>query len=84
MPGWSASEGRASVPVREDSTGATRSLPGGSGSAGTTELRFSYLPPHELPALLAAGAAVVVLLGSLDRPASHGSTGGAAGRRPEA
>ena len=65
MPGWTASGNGVAMSVHKD-----RSFPGGlfqevSLPAGTTSVQFTFLPPHEDLALVAALVALVVLLGSI-------------------
>ena len=65
LPGWTATaEGRA-LPVREDRAGPAGLFQEVSVPSGTTSVDFTYLPPHEIPAIAAAGLALLVLLGSL-------------------
>jgi hypothetical protein len=65
MPGWTATANGVSMSVLED-----RKFPGGliqdvSVPAGTTNVRFTFLPPYEDPATMVAVVALVVLLGSV-------------------
>ena len=65
MPGWTVSATRVSsrsTAVRAAPDGLFQEL---SVPAGTTTLRFTYLPPHEGVAALVAALALMALLGSL-------------------
>jgi hypothetical protein len=73
LPGWTATiEHRSGtnvietrVPVRADTSGPPGLFQAVDLPAGTTTVRFAYLPAHEDLAALVAVAAVAVLVGSL-------------------
>jgi hypothetical protein len=65
LPGWSADEHGASVPVTADRGGPAHLFQNVPLPAGTTTVHFTYLPPHELPAIVIAVLLVVLLVGSL-------------------
>ena len=60
LPGWTASVGGRDVTVR--ASGPEGLFEQVSVPAGSSEVRFSYLPPHERVAIPLAGAALVLLL----------------------
>ncbi|MGO8870438.1 MAG: hypothetical protein ACLQPH_03390 [Acidimicrobiales bacterium] len=64
-PGWTATVGSRSVPVvraRSGPPGLFQEVPV---PAGTTTVRFTYLPPHEVPAVLVAVVTALGLLATL-------------------
>jgi hypothetical protein len=65
MPGWTATGNGASVPVVEDRGGPTGLFQEVTVPAGTHTVSFSFLPPHEVPAFVASGVALAVLLSSI-------------------
>lgn len=62
LPGWSATVNGTAVPVVKNTSGPPGLFQQVSVPAGTSTVRFTYLPPYELPALVAAGIALVVIL----------------------
>jgi hypothetical protein len=65
LPGWTATINGATVAVHEDRNGPPGLFQAVPVPAGTSTVRFTYLPPHETLALSAAAVALLVLLGSL-------------------
>ena len=64
-PGWSASVGSVTVPVRHDRSGPPGLFQAVSVPAGTDTVRFTYLPPFEVPAVIISVVTALGLLGSL-------------------
>jgi hypothetical protein len=65
FPGWQATANGAATDVRRDDSSPDRLFQQVRVPAGTTTLRFSYLPPHEDLAGLAALVAALLVVGSL-------------------
>jgi hypothetical protein len=61
-PGWTATVGHSAVPVGHDGSGPPGLFQAVPVPAGSTTVRFTYLPPHEVPAALVS---VLVALGLL-------------------
>jgi hypothetical protein len=64
IPGWSASINGRAVSVRKATTGPAGLFQQVDVPAGTSTVRFTFLPPHEFSAFIAAGLALAVLVGS--------------------
>ena len=64
-PGWSASVGSSTVVVRHDRSGPPGLFQAVSVPAGTTTVRFTYLPPYEVPAIIASLVSALGLIGTL-------------------
>ena len=64
VSGWTATFNGTSRPVREDRSGPAGLFQAVSVPPGTTTLRFTYLPPHENAAVVAATLALVILVAS--------------------
>lgn len=65
MPGWTATGNGVSMAVHEDTRFPSGLIQEVSLPAGTTTVQFTFLPPHEDPAIVVAVVALVVLLGSV-------------------
>jgi hypothetical protein len=65
MPGWTATSARSSVTVTEDREGPAGLFQSVQVPAGTTTLRFTFLPPAEEWAAAAALLAALLVAGSL-------------------
>jgi hypothetical protein len=76
MPGWKANFAGHSVDVGEDQAGPAGLFQAVRLPAGTTAVRFTYLPPHELLAGIVALLAALAVLGGLitRRSRSEGSS----------
>jgi hypothetical protein len=64
MPGWTASYGGASSAVGKDRTGPHNLFQSVAVPAGTTTVRFTYLPRHETAALVIALLAALAIVAS--------------------
>jgi hypothetical protein len=64
-PGWSASAGSVTVPVRHDRSGPAGLFQAVPVPAGTTTVRFTYLPRYEVPAIIISVVTALGLLASL-------------------
>ena len=64
MPGWTATYGGASSAVGKDRTGPHNLFQSVAVPAGTTTVRFTYLPRHETAALVIALLAALAIVAS--------------------
>jgi hypothetical protein len=65
IPGWSASVNGKAVPVTQVPFGPPGLFQEIAVPAGTSTIRYTFLPPDEFPAFLAAFLALVAIVGSL-------------------
>jgi hypothetical protein len=67
-PGWSATIGTQSVPVVQDRSGPHDLFQSVVVPSGTNAVRFTYLPPHEVPAIIISALTLVGFVASMFVP----------------
>ena len=67
-PGWSATIGTHSVPVVQDRSGPHDLFQSVVVPSGTNAVRFTYLPPHEVPAIIISALTIVGFVASMIVP----------------
>lgn len=79
LPGWSATINGRTVSVRKATTGPAGLFEQVDLPAGTSQVHFTFLPPYELPAFIAAASALILLVGSIFLRATNRKRLGAPG-----